>query len=196
LRGVMGGGTNRMNKYTVGKATQGLSKYLRAQDPNQPIRVAVSYDSRNQSEEFARLVAAIFVANDIDVYIFKALRPTPHLSFAIRQLDCHSGVMVTASHNPKEYNGYKAYWKDGGQLVPPHDKGVISYVNAITAPSQIRFPEKGLEHAMESSHWHWLEEEMDEAYFRSNLALSLRPEAIHAQKDLKIVYSPIHGTGV
>lgn len=196
LRGVMGVGTNRMNKYTVGKATQGLSNYLRAQYPNQVIRVAVSYDSRNQSEEFARLVAAIFVANDIDVYIFKALRPTPHLSFAIRQLDCHSGVMVTASHNPKEYNGYKAYWKDGGQLVPPHDKGVISYVNAITAPSQIRFPEKGLEHAMESSHWHWLEEEMDEAYFRSNLALSLRPEAIHAQKDLKIVYSPIHGTGV
>lgn len=196
LRGVMGVGTNRMNKYTVGKATQGLSNYLRAQYPNQPIRVAVSYDTRNQSAAFARLVAAIFVANEIDVYIFKALRPTPHLSFAIRQLDCHSGVMVTASHNPKEYNGYKAYWKDGGQLVPPHDKGVISYVNAITAPTQIRFPENGIEDVMENLRWHWLEEEMDEAYFRSNLTLSLRPEAVQAQKDLKIVYSPIHGTGV
>src|SRR5690606_31195942 len=128
-----------MNKYTIGKATQGLANYLKKQFPDQPIKVAVSYDSRNNSQQFGHLVADVFSANGIHVYLFKELRPTPMLSFAVRHFECQGGVMLTASHNPKEYNGYKAYWNDGGQLVAPHDKNVITEVNSIQSVAEIRF---------------------------------------------------------
>ncbi len=197
LRGVLGVGTNRMNTYTVGKATQGLANYLKKQFPEQPIRVAISYDSRNKSDVFARLIAAIFIKNEIDVYIFDALRPTPQLSFAIRQLECHAGVMVTASHNPKEYNGYKAYWSDGGQLVHPHDKGVMDCVNSIQNPSEVHFPsEEDLAVMDQHERFHTLGRDMDEAYFHAALALSIRPEVAKNEQRFKVVYSPIHGTGV
>ena len=189
LRGIMGVGTNRMNKYTIGRATQGLSDYLLSVYAGQPVKVAVSYDSRNNSREFAQLVADVFSANGIHVFLFNELRPTPLLSFAVRHLDCRAGVMLTASHNPKEYNGYKAYWNDGGQLVPPHDKNVIKAVYAITDPGQIRFNRieaniTGLDGAL------------DEAYLREIIKLTLRPQAVAGQHDLKIVFSPIHGTGI
>lgn len=189
LRGIMGVGTNRMNKYTIGRATQGLSDYLAMTYPDEPVKVAVSYDSRNNSREFAQLVADVFSANGIHVFLFRELRPTPLLSFAVRHLGCQAGVMLTASHNPKEYNGYKAYWNDGGQLVPPHDKNVIKAVYAITDPSQIRFnpnPENITS----------LDEALDEVYLGEIAELTLRPAAVARQHDLKIVFSPIHGTGV
>ena len=147
LRGIMGVGSNRINKYTLGKATQGLSNYLKKVYPNEQLKVAISYDNRNDSDTLAKLVADVFSANDILVYFFAEMRPTPALSFAIRELGCHSGVMLTASHNPKEYNGYKAYWKDGGQLVAPHDTNVIDEVNAIENNQQIKFTpiEKNIE---------------------------------------------------
>ncbi|WP_373275018.1 phospho-sugar mutase [Parapedobacter tibetensis] len=190
LRGIMGVGTNRMNKYTVGRATQGLSNYLADTYPGgEQLKVAVSYDSRNNSKEFARLVADVFAANGIHVFLFKELRPTPLLSFAVRHLGCHAGVMLTASHNPKEYNGYKAYWNDGGQLVAPHDKNVITAVYAITNPSEINFGPVAENITL-------LDEQMDEAYLSQIAALSIRPEVVAAQKDLKIVFSPIHGTGI
>jgi len=188
LRGIMGVGTNRMNKYTVGKATQGLANYLKKTYPNEVIKAAVSFDSRNASQAFAQTVADVFSANGIHVHLFEALRPTPELSFAIRELGCHTGVMMTASHNPKEYNGYKAYWNDGGQLVAPHDNLVIEEVNAISV-NQVHFePRPELITIIGS--------EMDELYFNKLVSLSLRPSAVHAQHDLKIVYSPIHGTGI
>jgi len=188
LRGVMGVGTNRMNKYTVGKATQGLANYLKKIYPNEPIKAAVSFDSRNASQTFAQTVADVFSANGIHVYLFEALRPTPELSFAIRELGCHTGVMLTASHNPKEYNGYKAYWNDGGQLVAPHDRLVIEEVDAISI-NQVQFQSQ-------SDLITVIGGEMDKAYFNKLVALSLRPSAVQAQHDLKIVYSPIHGTGI
>jgi phosphoglucomutase len=188
LRGLMGVGTNRMNIYTVGKATQGLSNYLKKTYPNQAIKVAISFDSRNSSSLFAQTVADVFSANDIEVFLFDELRPTPELSFAIRELGCKSGVMITASHNPKEYNGYKAYWNDGGQLTAPHDSNVIKEVNALSI-DQIKFDRKA-ELITKIS------DEMDQAYLEKVTALTLRPEAIKEQHDLKIVYSPIHGTGV
>jgi phosphoglucomutase len=132
LRGIMGAGTNRMNRYTVGMATQGLSNYLLAQFPGQQIKCAIAYDCRNNSEYFAKITASVFSANGIKVYLFDKLRPTPELSFAIRHLSCQSGVVITASHNPKEYNGYKVYWQDGGQIITPHDKGIIAEVRKIT----------------------------------------------------------------
>jgi len=188
LRGVMGVGTNRMNKYTIGKATQGLSNYLKKTYPNEQIKVAVSFDSRNSSQEFAQTVANVFSANDIHVYLFSALRPTPELSFAIRELNCKSGVMLTASHNPKEYNGYKAYWNDGGQLTAPHDKNVIDEVNAIET-DHIKFqPKKELIQK--------IDKEIDEIYLEKLRALSINPAIVNEQRDLKIVYSPIHGTGI
>lgn len=204
LRGVLGVGTNRMNKYTVGRATQGLSNYLLKMYPNEKIKVAVAYDSRHQSVEFSELIAAIFSANGFEVHRFEELRPTPQLSFAIRQLGCHSGVMITASHNPKEYNGYKAYWKDGGQLVSPHDRGVIEEVYAITDPGMVKFPEAATDDIQEQSEIPTrilgeilpLGREMDEAYLNASLALSVRPEAVQQEHDMKIVYSSIHGTGV
>ena len=204
LRGVLGVGTNRMNKYTVGRATQGLSNYLLKMYPNEKIKVAVAYDSRHQSVEFSELIAAIFSANGFEVHRFEELRPTPQLSFAIRQLGCHSGVMITASHNPKEYNGYKAYWNDGGQLVSPHDRGVIEEVYAITDPGMVKFPEAATDDIQEQSEIPTrilgeilpLGREMDEAYLNASLALSVRPEAVQQEHDMKIVYSSIHGTGV
>ena len=189
LRGIMGVGSNRMNKYTIGKATQGLSNYLKKQFPDQEIKVAVSYDSRNNSQAFGQLVASVFAANGIKVHLFSELRPTPMLSFAIRHFGCQSGVMLTASHNPKEYNGYKAYWNDGCQLTAPHDKNVIDEVNAITSVSDIKF--EGNTHNILP-----VGNEIDQIYIDANKTLSIHPEAVLAQKDLKIVFSPIHGTGI
>ncbi|MCW8310970.1 phospho-sugar mutase [Sphingobacterium sp. InxBP1] len=189
LRGIMGVGSNRMNKYTIGKATQGLANYLRKQFPDQDIKVAVSYDSRNNSQAFGQLVAQVFAANGIRVYLFNELRPTPMLSFAIRHFGCQSGVMLTASHNPKEYNGYKAYWSDGCQLTAPHDKNVIDEVNAIASVKDIKF-EGNTQNIVPVG------EEIDQIYIDANKALSIHPEAVAEQKDLKIVYSSIHGTGI
>lgn len=189
LRGVMGVGSNRINKYTVGKATQGLANYLIKQFPNQEIKVAIAYDSRNNSDIFGQLVADVFSANGIIVYLFEKLRPTPLLSFAVRHFNCHAGVMLTASHNPKEYNGYKAYWNDGGQLVAPHDHNVITEVNAIESISKVKFNRN--EDLIKI-----IDESFDEIYILANKNLSIHPELVKQQEDLKIVFSPIHGTGI
>jgi phosphoglucomutase len=189
LRGIMGVGTNRMNKYTVGMATQGLSNYLLQNFPNEQVKVAVAHDSRNNSRQFAEIVANIFAANGIKVYLFESLRPTPELSFAIRELGCHSGVNLTASHNPKEYNGYKAYWQGGAQLVAPHDKNVIAEVNKINDVSEIKF-EGGKENI------EIIGSEIDEKYIQKVLGLSVSKDAIRRQHNIKIVYTPIHGTGI
>ncbi len=189
LRGIMGIGSNRINKYTIGMATQGLANYLLKSFPSQPLKVAVAHDSRNNSKFFAQTTAAVFSANGIKVYFFEDLRPTPELSFAIRQLGCQSGVVITASHNPKEYNGYKAYWNDGAQLVPPHDKNVINEVNAIKSVDDVKFDQ-------DDSNIEIIGKEIDEIYLNAIKNLSLAPEAISRQKDLKIVFSPIHGTGI
>lgn len=189
LRGLMGAGTNRMNKYTVGMATQGLANYLKAMFPSaHPVKVAVAYDSRNNSSFFARITAEVFAANGFMVYLFEELRPTPELSFAIRYLKCQSGVMITASHNPKEYNGYKAYWDDGAQMIAPHDKNVITEVNKITSIDQVSW-QGNAENIILTGR------EIDDAYTAKILALSLSPEAIRHQKNLKIVYTALHGTG-
>lgn len=189
LRGVMGVGSNRINKYTIGKATQGLANYLKKQFSSQQIKVAVSYDSRNNSQSFGHLVADVFSANDIHVFLFDELRPTPMLSYAVRYYNCQGGVMLTASHNPKEYNGYKAYWNDGGQLVAPHDKNVITEVNAIQSVSEIKFERNNANVTLVTS-------DFDALYIAANTRLSIHPEAVRNNKDLKIVYSPIHGTGI
>ncbi|MBD1421027.1 phospho-sugar mutase [Sphingobacterium chuzhouense] len=189
LRGIMGVGSNRINKYTIGKATQGLANYLKKQFSNQAIKVAVSYDCRNNSQQLGHLVADVFSANGIHVYLFKELRPTPMLSFAVRHFGCQGGVMLTASHNPKEYNGYKAYWNDGGQLVAPHDKNVINEVNAIQSVNDIKFER-------DNNNITLVDEDFDRLYIDENKKLSIHPEAVSAQKDLTIVFSPIHGTGV
>lgn len=189
LRGIMGIGSNRMNRYTVGIATQGLANYLLSCYPGEEIKVAIAHDSRNNSPFFAETTASVFSANGIKVYLFDGLRPTPELSFAIRHLGCHSGVVLTASHNPKEYNGYKAYWNDGAQLVPPHDKNVISEVNKITDVSEVKF-------TADNSLIQPIGAEVDEKYLAEIKKLALSPEAVEAQKDIKIVYSPIHGSGV
>lgn len=189
LRGIMGVGTNRMNKYTVGMATQGMANYLKKSFPNEEIKVCVGHDSRNNSRFFAETTANVFAANGIKVYLFPALRPTPELSFAIRTLGCKSGVVCTASHNPKEYNGYKAYWDDGAQLVPPHDKNVIKEVEAIASVDDVKWTGGEANITL-------LDEKMDDAYIAMIKSLSLNPEAIKAQHDLKIVYTPIHGTGI
>lgn len=189
LRGIMGIGTNRMNKYTVGAATQGLANYLKQQFKNQEISVAISFDSRNNSDYFAGITADVLSANGIVCHLFPELRPTPVLSFAVRYLHCQAGVMVTASHNPKEYNGYKVYWNDGGQLVPPHDKNVITEVNKIKKLSDTKWER-------DASKVHIIGKELDEAYLAQVLGLSLNPEAIQKEKNLKIVYTPLHGTGI
>ena len=189
LRGIMGVGSNRMNKYTIGKATQGFANYLKKQFPDQVIKVAVSYDCRNNSQVFGNMVADVFSANGIQVYLFEQLRPTPILSFAVRHFGCHGGVMLTASHNPKEYNGYKAYGSDGGQLVAPHDKNVITEVNVIQSVSEIKFERNDANVTI-------VKEDFDQIYIDANKKLSIHPEAVAAQKDLKIVFSPIHGTGL
>lgn len=189
LRGIMGVGSNRMNKYTLGKATQGLANYLKKEFPNEEVKVAVSYDSRNNSQVFGKMVADVFSANGIKVYLFEELRPTPMLSFAVRHFGCQGGVMLTASHNPKEYNGYKAYWNDGGQLVAPHDKNVITEVNAIQSVTEIKF--EGIQDNITV-----VKEDFDQIYIDANKKLSIHPEVVAAQQDLKIVFSPIHGTGI
>ncbi len=189
LRGIMGVGTNRMNKYTVGMATQGLVNYLKKQFPGETIRAAISYDSRNNSREFARITADIFTANDCQVYLFESLRPTPELSFAVRELGCHSGVMLTASHNPKEYNGYKAYWNDGAQITAPHDTNIIEEVGMITSVDQVKFTGK-------PENLTPLGANMDKAYLEALHTLTLSPGAIAKHADMKIVYTPLHGTGI
>ncbi len=187
LRGIMGVGTNRINIYTVGMATQGLANYLKNSFDG-PISVAIAHDSRNNSPLFARKTAEVFAANGIKAYLFSALRPTPELSFAIRHLGCKSGVVITASHNPKEYNGYKAYWEDGGQLVAPHDKNVIAEVQKIGGPQDVKWDaEEGL--------IQMVGEEIDAAYIAGLKSLCLSPEAVKAQSDLKIVFTSLHGTG-
>ncbi|MDE6637669.1 MAG: phospho-sugar mutase [Muribaculaceae bacterium] len=189
LRGIMGPGTNRMNIYTVGMATQGLANYLKDCFKDLPqISVAIGHDVRNNSRKFAELAADIFSANGFKVYLFDACRPTPEVSYAIRHLGCQSGVMVTASHNPKEYNGYKAYWSDGAQMIAPHDVETIAYVNKITSVDQIKFtPNKDLIQI--------IGKDVDEPYLKEIHALSLSPEADKRHADMKIVYTPIHGTG-
>ena len=189
LRGIMGVGTNRMNKYTVGMATQGFANYLLKTYGVEPISVVIGHDSRNNSRFFAKTTAGVFAANGIKVYLFEALRPTPELSFAIRYLDCKAGVVCTASHNPKEYNGYKAYWNDGGQLVPPHDKNVINEVEAIKGVDEVKW-------AGGEANITLIGRDMDEAYIDMVKGLSVYPEVIQAQHDLSIVYTPIHGTGI
>ena len=188
LRGIMGVGTNRMNIYTVGFATQGLANYLKMNFPGEEIRVAISHDSRNNSRMFAERVADIFASNGFKVFLFDALRPTPELSFAIRELKCQSGVMVTASHNPKEYNGYKAYWSDGSQVTAPHDVNIIKEVEKITEVSQV-LTGKNPENIT------ILGEEFDKLYLAAIKELSLSPESVKRFHDLKIVYTPLHGAG-
>src|SRR5437868_9606022 len=189
LRGVMGVGTNRMNKYTVGMATQGYANYLKKSFPNEEVSVAIAHDSRNNSRFFAETVAGIFGANGIKVFLFESLRPTPELSFAIRTMKCKGGVVCTASHNPKEYNGYKAYWDDGAQMVPPHDKNVITEVEKIASVDDVKW--SGGE-----SNITIIGAAMDEKYLEMVKGLSVYPEVCTAQHDLKIVYTPIHGTGI
>lgn len=189
LRGIMGVGTNRMNIYTVGMATQGLANYLKKAFPEGRIKVAVGHDSRNNSRLFSERVADIFAANGFKVYLFDSLRPTPELSFAIRELGCQSGVVITASHNPKEYNGYKAYWADGAQVVAPHDRNIIAEVQKITSPDQVLT-------GGDKENITILDETFDRIYLDAVHGLSLSPEAIEKYHDMKIVYTPIHGTGV
>ncbi len=187
LRGIMGVGTNRMNKYTVGMATQGYANYLK--QSFKEVKVAIAHDSRNNSRAFAEIVANIFAANDVKVYLFESLRPTPELSFAIRYFGCQGGVVCTASHNPKEYNGYKAYWDDGAQLVPPHDANVIIEVEKIKSLDDVKW--KGKEENITI-----IGKEIDEKYIEMVKSLSVYPDVCVAQHDLKIVYTPIHGTGI
>ncbi|MCZ2479047.1 phospho-sugar mutase [Aquirufa nivalisilvae] len=189
MRGEMGVGCNRMNRYTVGAATQGFANYLLTVLGNQKIKVAIAHDSRNNSPEFCRIAADIFTANGIEVYLFPALRPTPQLSFAVRHLGCHAGIVITASHNPKEYNGYKAYWSDGSQVVAPHDKNIVAEVNAILSVDDIKF--QGNDALL-----HLLDDQIDQEYLKTIQANCRQPEVIQRQKDLKIVFSPIHGTGI
>lgn len=188
LRGIMGVGSNRMNKYTVGMATQGLSNYLIKNFPNTKIKCAIAFDCRNNSDYFAKISASVLSANGIKVYLFESLRPTPELSFAIRHLQCHSGIVITASHNPKEYNGYKVYWQDGGQIINPHDIGIINEVRNIKDLSQVKFDDnlKNIE---------IIGEDIDNAYINKLSELILNPEDIK-KSNLKIVFTPIHGSTV
>ncbi|WP_020595426.1 phospho-sugar mutase [Spirosoma panaciterrae] len=189
LRGILGVGSNRMNRYTVGAATQGLSNYINAAFPGEDVSVAIAHDSRRMSPEFAQLAADIFSANGIKVYLFSSLRPTPELSFAIRQLGCQSGLVITASHNPPEYNGYKVYWNDGGQVVSPHDKGIIAEVNKVTSVDEIKFlgiPERIT----------MIDEVIDAPYVERVKSNAVNPDVIKRQANLNIVYTPIHGTGI
>ena len=189
LRGIMGVGTNRMNIYTVGSATQGLSNYLKKEFAGQQISVVVGHDSRNNSRLFAESAADIFSANGIKVYLFESLRPTPEISFAIRHLGCQSGIVITASHNPKEYNGYKAYWSDGAQVIAPHDHNIINEVNKIKSVDDIKF--EGNKELIQI-----IGEDVDSVYLEEISKLTLSPESIKRNKDMKIVYTPIHGTGI
>ena len=189
LRGLMGVGSNRINEYTVAMATQGFANYLKEAFPNQQIKVAIAHDSRNNAELYTRITAEVFSANDILVYLFKELRPTPTLSFAIRALHCHGGVVLTASHNPKEYNGYKAYWNDGAQLIAPHDDQVINNVKLIKSIDEVKFDEK-------SELIKYLDDTIDRQYLEMIASLSLNSPQKNKTSKLKIVFSPIHGTGI
>lgn len=190
LRGIMGAGSNRMNKYTVGAATQGLANYLKVAFKDLPeISVVVGHDVRNNSRLFAEIVADVFSANGIKVYLFDSFRPTPELSYAIRELGCQSGVNITASHNPKEYNGYKAYWSDGAQIIAPHDTNIIEYVEKIAGIGEVKF--EG-----DKSKITIIGDEIDKKFLAAIKGLQLSPEAVAKYHDLKIVYTPIHGTGV
>lgn len=190
LRGIMGVGSNRMNKYTVGMATQGLANYLKKCFPGaSKLKAAIAYDTRNNSSFFARIAAEVLSANNIEVYLFNGIRPTPLLSYTVRQLQCHTGIVITASHNPKEYNGYKVYWSDGGQLIAPHDKNVIDEVKKIDSFADVNF-------SFKEDLIHSLGEEIDATYIESVKKLSLSPDVISRYSDLKIVFTPIHGTAV
>ncbi len=186
LRGLMGVGTNRMNVYTVAMATQGLANYLIACFPGEKIKVAITHDSRINNTLFAKTTADVFTANGIQVMYFREMRPTPMLSFAVRHFGCKSGVMITASHNPKEYNGYKAYWEDGAQVVAPHDTNIIKEVQKITSFEQVNWNKQ-------DDLIHYIEEDFDAIYLEKVKELSLSKEAIQAQKSMPIVFSPIHG---
>ena len=190
LRGIMGVGSNRMNKYTVGSATQGFSNYLRMNFPDlEQIKVAIAFDSRNNSKYFAQITADVFSANGIKVYLFENLKPTPELSFAIRHFGCQGGIVITASHNPKEYNGYKAYWNDGGQIISPHDKNIINEVNKISNIDEVNF-NRNIKLIEEVG------DEFDDIYVANIKKLSLSSDIVDKQSDLCIIYTPIHGTGV
>lgn len=189
LRGLMGVGSNRINEYTVAMATQGLANYLKKAFPSEGLKVAIAHDSRNNSDFFAKVTADVFTANGVEVYFFSALRPTPLLSFAIRHFGCHSGVVLTASHNPKEYNGYKAYWNDGAQMVAPHDKNTITEVEAIAGIEEVK-------RTANPALLHTINTEVDEVYYEKMASLSVDPALIKRQADLKIVFTPIHGTGI
>lgn len=191
LRGIMGVGTNRMNKYTVGMATQGLANYIKSQVKDRELKVCVSYDSRNNSKLFAKITAEVMSNNGIHVYLFDNIRPTPELSYSIRKTASVAGVMVTASHNPKEYNGYKVFWSDGGQITSPVDREIVEEVNKIGDPSQVRFSMGD-----ECGGIELMGEEMDESYLSDILSLTLSPEACSKHGALKIVYTPLHGCGV
>lgn len=189
MRGEIGVGSNRMNKYTVGAATQGLANYLNKCFKGETIKVAIAYDSRNYSPEFAQIAANILSANGITVFLYKNLRPTPQLSFTVRELGCQSGIVITASHNPREYNGYKVYWVDGSQVVSPHDKNIVNEVNAITNVKDIKF--KGVKKRIKS-----IGEVLDKKYLKAVKSIAVSPGIIRKQKDLKIIFSSIHGTGI
>lgn len=189
LRGIMGIGTNRMNKYIVAMTTQGFCNYIAENNQGKQIKTVISYDSRNNSREFAKITARVMAANGFKVYLFEDIRPTPELSFAVRELKADAGVMLTASHNPKEYNGYKAYWNDGAQLTSPHDELVIEKVNAITDLSQVKMQDDDKNITI-------IGEDMDKIYLEKVKSISINSECIKKQKDLKIVYTPLHGTGI
>ncbi|MGB5943644.1 MAG: phospho-sugar mutase [Leeuwenhoekiella sp.] len=188
MRGVMGTGTNRINKYTLGKSTQGLSDYLNEKFPDQKVKVVIAYDCRNNSDTLARVVAEVFSANDIHVYLFSSLRPTPELSFAVRHLGCQSGIVLTASHNPPEYNGYKVYWEDGGQLVPPQDGEIIDRIESLNYDA-IKFDAKEENIAL-------IDKDVDQAFIKASLAHGSFEELNDHRKDTKVVFTPLHGTSV
>lgn len=192
LRGIIGAGTNRMNKYTVSKATQGLANYI-IKNNGQNKGVAIAYDSRHMSKEFSEITANCLNANGIKTYVFESLRPVPELSYTVRKLGCIAGVMITASHNPSKYNGYKVYWDDGAQVVPPHDKGIINEVNKIEKYEDAKIINK--DEAIKKGLYNIIGKEVDDCYIEELKKLSLNPNIIKEQKDLKIVYTPLHGTG-
>lgn len=191
LRGIMGVGTNRMNKYTVGMATQGLANYILGHCDGDDLRFCISYDSRNHSKEFAKITADVMSANGIHVFIFDNIRPTPELSYAIRLKGAVAGVMITASHNPKEYNGYKVFWSDGGQITSPVDKEIVAEVNKITSPSMVKFTSGNHCGSIDI-----MGSDVDEAYLRDILSLAMSPESCERHSDIKFVYTPLHGCGV
>ena len=188
MRGIMGVGTNRINKYTLGKNTQGLSDYLHKSFPNEQLKVAIAYDCRHNSDTLAKVVADVFSANGIHVYLFSDMRPTPELSFAVRYLKCHAGIVLTASHNPPEYNGYKVYWQDGGQLVPPEDAAIIKLIEELKY-SAIKF--EANENLIE-----YIDKEVDEAFAKSTIENASFNTPATAKANLKIVYTSLHGTSI